>query len=67
MKKLLLSAISAALLLQSSAWADIAVPAAIKEKGLTVAIMPNYPPMDFKDPATNQLTGGDYDLGQAIG
>ena len=38
MKKLLLSAISAALLLQSSAWADIAVPAAIKEKGLTVAI-----------------------------
>jgi len=67
MKKLLLSAISAAVLLQSSAWADIAVPAAIKEKGLTVAIMPNYPPMDFKDPATNQLTGVDYDLGQAIG
>lgn len=68
MKKLLLSAISAALLLQSTAWAaDIAVPAAIKEKGLTVAIMPNYPPMDFKDPASNQLTGVDYDLGMAIG
>ncbi|ADU68544.1 ABC transporter substrate-binding protein [Pantoea sp. At-9b] len=67
MKKLLLSAVSAALLLQSSAWADIAVPASIKEKGLTVAIMPNYPPMDFKDPASNQLTGVDYDLGMAIG
>ncbi|WP_215786289.1 ABC transporter substrate-binding protein [Pantoea dispersa] len=67
MKKLLLSAISAALLLQSSAWAEIAVPASIKEKGLTVAIMPNYPPMDFKDPATNQLSGVDYELGQAIG
>jgi amino acid ABC transporter substrate-binding protein, PAAT family (TC 3.A.1.3.-) len=66
MKKMILSAISAALLLQTSAWADITVPAAIKEKGLTVAMMPNYPPMDYKDPATNQLTGVDYDIGEAI-
>ncbi len=67
MKKLLLGAICASALLQTSAWADITLPQAIKDKGLTVAIMPNYPPMDFKDPATNQLTGVDYDLGMAIG
>lgn len=43
------------------------LPASIKEKGeIVVAIMPNYPPMDFKDPATNQLTGLDYDLGNAL-
>jgi len=43
------------------------LPAGIKEKGeIVVAIMPNYPPMDFKDPATNKLTGLDYDLGNAL-
>ncbi|MNU18036.1 L-cystine-binding protein TcyA precursor [compost metagenome] len=43
------------------------LPASIKEKGeIVVAIMPNYPPMDFKDPATNTLTGLDYDLGNAL-
>ncbi len=29
--------------------------------------MPNYPPMEFRDPATNTLTGFDVDLGEAIG
>ncbi|WP_434674449.1 ABC transporter substrate-binding protein [Pseudomonas sp. R1-15] len=43
------------------------LPASIKAKGeIVVAIMPNYPPMDFKDPATNTLTGFDYDLGNAL-
>ena len=43
------------------------LPANIKAKGeIVVAIMPNYPPMDFKDPATNTLTGLDYDLGNAL-
>jgi polar amino acid transport system substrate-binding protein len=43
------------------------LPASIKEKGeVVVAIMPNYPPMDFKDPATNTLTGLDVDLGNAL-
>ena len=43
------------------------LPASIKDKGeIVVAIMPNYPPMDFKDPATNTLTGFDYDLGNAL-
>ncbi|WP_407310284.1 ABC transporter substrate-binding protein [Pseudomonas sp. nanlin1] len=54
----------------ASSWAaePAGLPASIKSKGFIVAgIMPNYPPMDFKDPATNQLTGVDYDLGMAIG
>lgn len=43
------------------------LPASIKAKGeIVVAIMPNSPPMDFKDPATNTLTGFDYDLGNAL-
>lgn len=68
MKNVLLTAVAAAVLMQSSAWAAPALPDAIKSKGeLTVGIMPNYPPMEFKDPASNQLTGVDYDLGMAIG
>jgi len=43
------------------------LPASIKAKGeIVVAIMPNSPPMDFKGPATNTLTGLDYDLGNAL-
>ncbi|WP_397450831.1 ABC transporter substrate-binding protein [Pseudomonas sp. NA-150] len=66
MKNLILTSVLAALMASTSAWAEL--PAAIKAKGeLVVAIMPNYPPMDFKDPATNTLTGIDYDLGNALG
>lgn len=43
------------------------LPPEIVKNGLKVAIVPNYPPMDFKDPATGQLTGLDVDLGEAIG
>jgi polar amino acid transport system substrate-binding protein len=70
MKKNLVLAGALSLLTVSAAWAaaPVALPAAIKEKGFIAAgIMPNYPPMDFKDPATNQLTGVDYDLGMEIG
>jgi len=43
------------------------VPAAIKARGtLIAAIVPNYPPLDMRDPATNELTGLDVDLGNAI-
>ena len=43
------------------------LPAAIKARGtLIAAIVPNYPPLDLKDPATNELTGFDVDLGAAI-
>jgi polar amino acid transport system substrate-binding protein len=33
---------------------------------LIVAIVPNYPPMEFRDPASNALTGFDVDLGEAL-
>lgn len=67
MKKIVLSAVAAAVLMHSVAW-SAGLPEAIKSKGeMTVAIMPNYPPMEFKDPATNTLSGVDVDLGNAIG
>ena len=43
------------------------LPPAIASRGaMTVAIVPNYPPLEFRDPATNALTGFDVDLGEAI-
>ena len=43
------------------------LPAAIKARGtLSAAIVPNYPPLDLRDPATNELSGLDVDLGNAI-
>lgn len=42
------------------------LPAEIKQNGLKIAVVPNYPPMEFKDPATATLTGFDVDLGEAI-
>lgn len=69
MKNLIIPTALAALMASVSVWAatPAELPAGIKEKGqLVVAIMPNYPPMDFKDPATNTLTGIDYDLGNAL-
>ncbi|HEY0295289.1 MAG TPA: ABC transporter substrate-binding protein [Bordetella sp.] len=35
-------------------------------KELAAAIVPNYPPLDYKDPATDELTGFDVDLGKAL-
>ncbi|WP_128566030.1 ABC transporter substrate-binding protein [Methylobacterium crusticola] len=44
-----------------------ALPPEIAASGtLKVAIVPNYPPMEFKDPATGRLTGFDVDLGEAL-
>jgi polar amino acid transport system substrate-binding protein len=43
------------------------LPDSITKSGtLTVAIVPNYPPLEFRDPATNALTGFDVELGEAI-
>lgn len=43
------------------------LPAAVKAAGkVVVANQPNYPPMEFKDPATNTLKGVDVDLGLAL-
>jgi polar amino acid transport system substrate-binding protein len=43
------------------------VPDRVKREGkIIIATMSNYPPICYKDPATNKLTGFDIDLGEAI-
>jgi polar amino acid transport system substrate-binding protein len=43
------------------------LPEKVKTAGkVIVANQPNYPPMEYKDPATNTLTGVDIDLGLAL-
>jgi polar amino acid transport system substrate-binding protein len=43
------------------------LPARILEKKtLSIANVPNYPPLEFKDPKTGTLTGLDIDIGNAI-
>lgn len=43
------------------------LPDRVKKAGKLVAAMqPNYPPIVYKDPATNQLQGFDIELGEAI-
>ncbi|MEN3288746.1 MAG: polar amino acid transport system substrate-binding protein, partial [Bradyrhizobium sp.] len=43
------------------------LPAELKQNGLKIAVVPNYPPMEFKDPASSTLTGFDVNLGEALG
>jgi polar amino acid transport system substrate-binding protein len=44
-----------------------ALPDRIVARGsLIFGIVPNYPPMEFRDPASNALTGFDVDLGEAV-
>jgi len=66
MKKTLLSLLATGMLLNSAFTPAIAAELTQKDE-IKVAIMPNYPPMEFKDPASDQLTGVDYDLGMEIG
>src|SRR6266581_2274351 len=42
-------------------------PEIAKQGTIKVAVVPNYPPMEFRDPATNTLTGFDVELGEALG
>ena len=43
------------------------LPDRVKKAGkIVAATQPNYPPISYKDPATNQLQGFDIDLGEAI-
>ncbi len=42
-------------------------PEIAKQGSIRVAVVPNYPPMEFRDPATNTLTGFDVELGEALG
>ncbi len=47
--------------------AQAELPAKYVEKGKVVAAnTPNYPPMEYRDPQTNELVGLDIELGQAI-
>ena len=49
----------------SAAFAEL--PPALTQKGsITFANVPNYPPLEFRDPATGELTGFDIELGNAI-
>ncbi len=68
MESLMKHLIAAALLCLPAGLAAAAdLPPAIAKSGtMRVAIVPNYPPLDFKDPATGQLTGFDVELGEAI-
>jgi polar amino acid transport system substrate-binding protein len=42
-------------------------PEIVKAGSIKVAIVPNYPPMEFKDLATGALAGFDVELGEALG
>ena len=45
----------------------VELPAEITKRGsIKLAVVPNYPPMEFKDPATATLTGFDVELGEAL-
>src|SRR5580765_4982347 len=58
-----------ALLASAVATAAVAqdVPDRIKKAGkIVAATQPNYAPISYKDPATNQLMGFDVELGEAI-
>ncbi len=58
---------TAALCLPACLAAAADLPQSIASRGaITVAMVPNYPPLEFRDPATNALSGFDIDLGEAI-
>ncbi|MHB0670196.1 ABC transporter substrate-binding protein [Roseomonas mucosa] len=43
------------------------LPESIRSRGsIVTAIVPNYPPLELRDPATNQLTGFDVELGETL-
>ncbi len=41
-------------------------PPAGAAESIAAAVVPNYPPLEFKDPATGKLTGFDVELGEAL-
>lgn len=65
MRTIILSTLLAATLALPAAAADL--PDRIKAAGkVVIATMPNYPPITYKDPASNTLKGFDVELGEAI-
>jgi polar amino acid transport system substrate-binding protein len=66
--KFSLVAAGAALIIGTATAQAQALPEKYKGAGrLVIGTTPNYPPVTFKDPATNQLTGYDIEIGNAIG
>ncbi len=64
LKRLMLSA---ALCVTAFAAGAQELPAAIKQRGTIIAaVIPNYPPLEMKNPQTGELTGFDIELGNAI-
>lgn len=65
MKRVLVAAALAGVL--SASALAVELPAEITKRGsIKLAVVPNYPPMEFRDPATNALSGFDIELGEAI-
>jgi polar amino acid transport system substrate-binding protein len=59
--------LTAALCLTATAVQAQELPAAIRQRGTIIAaVVPNYPPLEMKNPQTNELTGFDIELGNAI-
>src|SRR5690606_25835371 len=59
----------AAALLAGTAVSAIAaeLPSRITSRGAIIAaVVPNYPPLELRDPKTNELTGFDIELGNAL-
>ncbi|KAA2213485.1 ABC transporter substrate-binding protein [Teichococcus oryzae] len=64
LKQALLGAVLAATSLGAMA---AELPSRIASRGAIIAaIVPNYPPLDLRDPATGKLTGFDVELGEAL-
>ena len=58
---------AALLCLLAATPAAAGLPDAVASRGsLVVAVVPNYPPMEFRDPATDALAGFDIELGEAL-
>lgn len=68
MKPSILAGLAAALIVSSAGAASAApLPDSIVKRGsIVAAVVPNYPPLEFRDPATNELTGFDIELGQGL-
>jgi polar amino acid transport system substrate-binding protein len=66
--RMMKTSVAAVLIGMATAAGAVELPPEIASKGsLTVAIVPNYPPLEFRDPATSALTGFDVELGDALG
>lgn len=65
MKKTL--ALAAALLATTVSVQAAELPSRITSRGAIIAaVVPNYPPLEMRDPKTNELTGFDIELGNAL-